>query len=261
MDVSVIMADLRRLVPAATAWPADARAIPLGAPEIDAALGGGLKVGALHEVHAASPGGAGAAAGFALGLAARLLVQGSPLLWLRQVMAEREFGLPYAPGLAEMGLDPRRLTLVAARRTGDLLDAALQAARGLPSGVVLLEPWGAAKELDLTAARRLALAAEASGVTLVSLFAGREPSPSPAFSRWRIAAMPATAGPRWLMGRPRVRAELIRSRTGRTGEWCVEWDSDERIFRPEEISRPQVAVPSDGSAEADHGGADWRRAG
>jgi protein ImuA len=233
--------------------------MPVGVPDMDAALGGGIRAGALHEAHAASPGDAGAAAGFVLGLAARLAERGGPLVWIRQAMADCEFGRPYAPGLAEAGLDPRRLALVTTRRTVDLLDAGLQATRELSAGVVLLEPWGQARELDMTAARRLALAAETSGVTVLCLFAGREPVPSTALSRWRISATPATAGPRWLMGRPRVRAELIRSRTGRTGEWCVEWDSDERVFRPAEIPRPQVAVPADGQVAADHGG--WRVAG
>jgi protein ImuA len=260
MDTSRTIADLRHRVSAAAAWPADTRTLPLGVAEMDAALGGGLRVGALHEAYAAAPRDAGAAVGFVLGLAARALDAGGPLLWLRQGMTDGEFGHPYAPGLAETGLDPRRLTLVSTRRTGDLLDAALQAVRGLSLGAVLLEPWGQARELDMTAARRLAFAAEASGVTLLCLFAGREPCPSPALSRWRISAAPATAGPRWLMGRPRVQAELIRSRTGRTGAWCVEWDSDERVFRSAEISRHPAAVPADGPAQADHGGG-WRATG
>jgi protein ImuA len=264
MDISRTIADLRTRVCTAPAWQDDTRTAPLGVDEMDAALGGGLRAGALHEIHAAAPADAGAAAGLALGFASRLTAHaqphGAPLLWLRQPMADCEYGHPHAPGLAEAGLDPRRLTLVAARRMGDLLDAALQAMRGLPSGVVLLEPWGQAKELDMTAARRLALAAEASGTTMICLFTGREPCPSPALSRWRVAAAPATAGPRWLMGRPRIRAELIRSRTGRTGEWCVEWDSDACVFRPAEISRHPAAIPADGSAAADHGG-NWRAAG
>lgn len=259
MDISDTIADLRRRISATAAWPVDTRVSTLGIPGIDAALGGGLRAGALHEVHAASQADAGAAAGFVLGLAGRLTARGQPLIWFRQSMADREFGHPHAPGLAEMGLDPRRLALVMAQRTGDLLDGALQAVRGLSAGVVLLEPWGQARELDMTAARRLALATEASGATLLCLFAGRDPSPSPALSRWRVAAMPATAGPRWLMGRPCVRAELIRSRTGRTGEWSVEWDSDECVFRPAEISRHPAAVPADGQAQADHGGG-WRAA-
>jgi protein ImuA len=263
MGAADTIAALRRLVPQAPAWPGSAGAVELGASAVDAALGGGLRTGALHEIYAAQPQDAGAAAGFALGLAACVMrARPGLLLWIRQGMAEREFGAPYAPGLAEAGIDPRRLVAVSARRMDELLDAALQGARALGGGVVLLEPWGPAKELDLTAARRLALAAEQSGATLTALFAGRAaPCPSPALSRWRVAAAPATAGPRGLMGRPRVRAELIRSRTGRTGAWVVEWDGDACAFGSgQEISRDQAAVSADRPAAADDG-AGWRRAG
>jgi protein ImuA len=275
MDISSTIAQLRRLVPEAAVLPADAAAaLPLGVPAADAALGGGLKPGALHEIHAASPREAGAAAGFALGLAGRLMrMRDGPLLWLRHAMAEREYGRFHAPGLAEMGLDPRRLVTVGAGRTDDLLDAALQAMRGLKAGVVLLEPYGQAKELDMTAGRRLALAAEASrgGVTLLTLFSSRDPCPSPALTRWRISAAPAEPGPRHLMGPPRFRAELIRSRTGQTGEWVMEWNSDASIFRQDgsiqggairdgAVSRPQVPLPAHGPAEADHGDPDFRKA-
>ena len=45
--------------------------LPLGIAAIDAALGGGLARGALHEIAAASEAHLAAATGFALGLAAR----------------------------------------------------------------------------------------------------------------------------------------------------------------------------------------------
>ncbi|HYZ43829.1 MAG TPA: hypothetical protein VE667_03130, partial [Xanthobacteraceae bacterium] len=46
--------------------------LPLGIPEIDAALGGGLGRGALHEIAATGEAATAAATGFALALAARL---------------------------------------------------------------------------------------------------------------------------------------------------------------------------------------------
>ncbi len=141
MDISDTIAALRRLAPASAVLAPDAAAPSLGVEGLDDALGGGLRMGALHEVYAAEPMDAAAAAGFALGLASVLMrTRGGALFWLRQTMAEREFGRPYAPGLAEAGVDPRRLVVVQVRRTDEMLDAALQAARALGGGVVLMEP-------------------------------------------------------------------------------------------------------------------------
>ena len=81
---------------------------PLGHATLDAAIGGGLARGRLHELFAAQPEDAGAAAGFATMLALLALPPGAPLLWLRQDEAERGLGRLHPPGLAEIGLDPSR---------------------------------------------------------------------------------------------------------------------------------------------------------
>ena len=65
---------------------------PLGAPEIDGPLGGGLARGGLHEVFAAAEGDIPASTGFALGLSARAAGSG-PVVWVRQDMLDGEPGV------------------------------------------------------------------------------------------------------------------------------------------------------------------------
>src|SRR5215475_12202737 len=84
----------------------------LGLPALDAALGGGLPLGCLHEV-AGAPGD-GAALGFCAALLGRLAETG-PVLW-----CQPQFDL-YAPGLAACGLDPARLIVVTVPRPADRL--------------------------------------------------------------------------------------------------------------------------------------------
>src|SRR5262245_20366408 len=90
--VGELRARLQRL--AAGAPPAAGRLI-LGLPPIDAALGGGLACGALHEISAVDN--SAAATGFAALLLARLsAASGKPVLWMPA-------GDLYAPGLPPFG--------------------------------------------------------------------------------------------------------------------------------------------------------------
>ena len=93
------MGELRaRLQQLAGGNPSGGR-LMLGMPPIDAALGGGLACGALHEVAAVDN--SAAATGFAAFLLGRLQRQtDGPLLWLP---ARNDL---YGPGLARLGLDP-----------------------------------------------------------------------------------------------------------------------------------------------------------
>ncbi len=110
--------------------------LPLGIAAIDAALGGGLARGALHEIAAASEAHLAAAAGFALGLAARSQTH---TCWIAEDMALAESGAPYGPGLDAFGLAPERLLTVSAARRGDLLWAMEEALRCRAVGAVIGE--------------------------------------------------------------------------------------------------------------------------
>src|SRR5688572_30043586 len=79
---------------------------PLGLTPLDAALGGGLARGALHEVSAASEAHVTTAAGFILGIARSERAQENNIVWITEDMAIAESGALYGCGLDEFGLSP-----------------------------------------------------------------------------------------------------------------------------------------------------------
>ena len=226
---------------------------PLGYAPIDAALGGGLARGALHEVFAAAAD-AAAATGFALALVLRAAGE-RPILWVRQDFSDVETGELYAPGLAELGLAPGRLILVRVRDGPSVLRAAEEAARCPPLGAVLIEPWGAPRVLDLTATRRLALAAEVSGVPLIMLRMAAAPAPSAATTRWEVRAATSSPFEANAPGHPTFAITLARQKAGAGDKsWTVEWDRDRRQFRSlasagATLYGGVVSVPADGPLE------------
>jgi protein ImuA len=208
--------------------------VAFGIPDIDEALGGGLRRGTVHAVTGASAAGSVAATGFAVALAVRAAQRGGAVLWIRQDMAGRENGEPWPMGLAEFGLDPARLVMVRARNEEAVLRAA-EAALACPGlSSALIEPFGRLAGFDRVAVRRLVLAAGRSGVVglIVCADAPSQASPvgfSAAETRWRVrpaASDPAEEG--W--GRPRFAVELVRNRRGGVGRWTLGWDGDERGF-------------------------------
>ena len=222
----------------------------LGHEGIDSALGGGLMRGALHEVLPASPQDHAAATGFALALIA-CLTKTRDWIWIRQTMAEREKGRPYGPGLKGFGLDPKNLLDVTTHDTQDALKAAEEALRCAALGATLCEPWGETKALDLTATRRLTLAAETSGVPLVLLGDCNRALSTAARTKWRIAALPSRSafGP----GTPRFSVELVLNRQSqaqmREAIWMTEWCHGERIFKPAD-SVGDLSLSHDGQNQA-----------
>ena len=254
MPVSPSLDALRRLLtglPHAAA-PPDAGRVGFGNDGLDAALGGGLARAALHEVLAE---GADRAAGLAvaLGLAGRAAGEGA-VLWVRQDAPGA--GRPHPPGLAALGLDPARLLLVRAADTAGVLRAGADGARCAALGAVLIEPAGAGRGFDLTASRRLSLAAQGSGVFTLLLRAAPA-SPSAAQTRWLVAGRPSRALAANAPGAPVFALRLLRHRQGvGEQEWIVEWDHAQRAFRDSSPSRPApaygavVAFPADRSAAA-----------
>lgn len=215
-----------------------------GHQPLDAALGGGLARGRLHELFAASAEDAASAAGFAAMLALRALGGGKALLWMRTDAAQRRGGGFHAPGFAELGGDPDAVLLALAPDDVSLLRCAADAARCAGLGVIVAECWGSPRALDLTASRRLALAAEKSGVPLLLLRVEAQALPSAADTRWQVAAAPSRALAANAPGPAALDIELLRRRAGPAGmRWRVEWDRDTRIFRDAALSGAMVPLP------------------
>lgn len=284
--ITPTLSDLRRSLAEAAlrTGPASGVRIGLGVASLDEALNGGLARAALHEVYAAEVADLAAATGFALGLALRAgqveeKAAERPILWARQDFVDAEAGRLHAPGLNELGLDPSRLLLVRARDGEGVLRAGAEAARCPALGAVLIEPWGEPRPFDLTASRRLALAAEGSGVPVLLLRVAAQQAPSAARTRWQVRALASRALEANAPGAPAFAARLLRQRGGAAErEWRVEWDRDRRSFaerslfdRPDRLvpgadhaaplSRPLVPLPGDGQAAADGRDSGLRRAG
>jgi len=235
----------------------DSRRFVLGVESLDHRLGGGLPRARLHEMFAASTEDRGALAGLALMLA--ICVGQGPLLWIRQESGVRAVGRLYGPGLAELGLDPARLVEIVAPDEAGLLRAAGDAVRCPALSAVLIEPMGA-RGLDLTSSRRLAVAAEKSGVTILLLHGVAEPGPSAAYSRWRVRSRGSARLDAGAPGHPAMELELLRHRGGVPGlRICLEWNRDELAFREAALSGAPFSLPADGPAGApdrDRGGGD-----
>ena len=205
--------------------------VALGHADADATLQGGLALGAMHEVFAEAGRQSAAATGFVAGLMGRAAAR-RPLVWVRQDFTEIESGALSMSGLAELGLDPRLLVTVRAADVDTALRTAADALACDALGVVVLEVWGEARQLDLVASRKLTLAAQASGVTGLLLRVAAEPLPSTAETRWivRAAHSPPAAQPGSAWGAPVFDAQLVRNRHGPVGRWIMEWKCDECLF-------------------------------
>jgi protein ImuA len=192
----------------------------LGLPTMDTHLPWkSLPRGALHEFAGAGADReqAAASAGFAALWLARLQKVG-PVLWVAHAAGLKAVDL-HAHGLRRFGLDPRRLIVVAARRDEEILWAMEEGLKARGLSAVL----GEIGKLDLTASRRLQLAAEAGGVAAFVLrrwclmaAAEREAAqPIAALTRWRVAGLKGgNGGIHW-------RVDLARCRGGRPGSWIL----------------------------------------
>lgn len=214
----------------------------LGTEAIDARLGGGLVSGALHELCPSQAGDHPAASGFALMLAVRAAGD-KPILWVREDKAERWHGQIYAPGMVELGIDPARITLVKAPDTLAALRVATDILRCMAIGAAVIEPWGEARRLDLTASRRLVLAAEKSGVAAFVIRDAAMPFASAAATRWSVSSAPSVPLAGNAPGSVALAIELVRHRGGIPPfGLLLEWDRDEQCFREPTLSR--VVLPS-----------------
>ena len=238
------LADLRHSLASYGLLP-DRPLLELGVAGMDAALGGGLMPGALHEIHAGNWGAGGFAACLAIKAAGQSSrKKGKPLFWVRPDYEALEYGELSPLGLLELGGDPANLFCLRAPNATEALAAGADILACPHAGALVLELNGHPKALDLVASRRLAFAAAASGVTVFLLREGAAEMPSAALSRWRVTAAPSDGDDDW--GAPAFTAVLTRNRLGPGGCWTISWDIDHGLFRQ---TRRDQHAPHDSSKD------------
>lgn len=219
-------------------------AFELGCAEVDSIFHNGLQRSALHEVFSEESGDAGAATGFVIALAIRASPDQSLILWVEEDFTGKEQGFPYAPGLHNLGLTPDRLIIVRCASPQDVLKAASDSLGIRGAGAVIIAPWSNPKCLDLTASRKLLLSAQRTDVPAFLLRLGAIPLENAAVTRWLIQSAPSQSAGANAPGYPAFQVSLIRNRQGKTGQWTLQWESEDHVFtRIEPVSGSLVSTP------------------
>ena len=213
-------------------------------PDLDTLLGvSGLEIGAVHEVKPAlQRNGSNWTAAWASALAfsltlarRRSLLDGAsgPILCCRPTIATGEFGGLYGPGLRALGIDPARLIIV---ETGNVSDALWAIEEGLKSASTAMV-IGVLDEVDLTPARRLALAAASHRSPCILLTHPRAEATAAVATRWRVGSAPSAPHPfderapghrSFSIALERCRAQPIAAEAA---AFCVEWCDETFCFR------------------------------
>ncbi len=218
-----------------------------GVPGVDALLGpDGLETGAIHEIKPAVPqtGSSWTAAWasafiFSLMLAVRRVATGSssgpagPVLCCRPAVTAGELGCFHGLGLRAFGLDPAQFAIVETSHASDALWAIEEGLKSASMALVI----GVLDEVDLTPARRLALAAQAHRSPCILLTHPRGEATAAIATRWRVGPAPSAPHPFDVRapGARRFSVELARCRTqpiaAETAAFCVEWCDETFCFR------------------------------
>lgn len=235
------LARLRQSMENIQHYQCDNAPLPLGLKRADSLLGGGLARRALHEISPAAPVHLGAACGFALALAALAgKGTGRETLFIQTDFTRLEAGVPYGLGLDLFGLSSRRLLVLRARRPIDALFAMEEALKCAALASVIAElPDDAA---DLTATRRLSLAARSHDGLGLLLRHRSTFMPSAAMTRWEVAAMAGERDAYGGIGTTAFQLSLVKNRRGSCGRFRVAWSHHERAFV--ETDPVAVAAPS-----------------
>jgi protein ImuA len=213
----------------------------------------------LHEIQPQSYRDGPAAMGFACALAAMAARRRTgTVIWIAQARGGLDFGRPYGPGLARIGIDPGRVLVVDAPDDKAALWAAAEGAKAA-AGTILVQALG---EIGLTAARRLHLAAAQGGAFAAIVRPHQVQGLGPALTRWRTAGAQGTARSLTQWATPRWRVGLERRRDGPPGPaQILEWDHAAHRVRLGSLLGIQTSDAGPQSAERPRFGAAFRRAG
>ncbi|CAI9119195.1 ImuA family protein [Brytella acorum] len=221
--------------------------LPFGMHEIDGKLpGGGLTLGALHEV---AGGGndalnAAAAALFAAGIAARTK---GKVLW---IVTRQDL---FAPALDQAGLATRRVIHAEAGSETDALACFEEGLRHGGLGAVVAEVG----RLTMTASRRLQIAAERTGTIGLAIRRWRRQTeaadfgqPTASTTRWRISVLPSAPLPVPGVERSRWLLELLRARSGECADFEVEGCDAKGRLCPAGVALPPALADGAAAQEA-----------
>jgi len=223
--------------------------LALGISALDRALQGGLARGALHEIAPSGPLHMGAAAGFALALAGLAQQGRRQMLWIQQDFAALEGGEIYAPGLALYGLAVEQFLLLRVAKPMEALWAMEEALSSQAFASLVME-LASGSDADLTATRRLQLAAREGDTLALLLRQQKSGQASAATTRWEISALPGLPDELGGLGKPRFGLNLTRNRRGPCGSWAVTWDRQKGCFFSDALSLTLVSTPSNRSDAA-----------
>lgn len=216
--------------------------LPFGVETVDRKLpGGGLVLGALHEVAGGGDGAVDGAASalFAAGVAARTR---GKVLWC---VTRTDL---FAPALAQVGLSPDRLVYFEAGDERSVLATFEEGLRHGGLGAVV----GEVSRLSMTASRRLQLCAEETGTLAIAVRRWRRQAeaadfgqPTAANTRWRITALPSTPLPAAGVGRARWMVELLRCKAGEAADFELEaCDETGRLALPADLADRSTTAPA-----------------
>ena len=228
-------------------WQHDERRLGLGVPVIDAVLGGGLLLGAVHELSSARPRDHGALAGFAAALAALINANkdGRQIVWIQHDFAAVEAGHLYDL----CGLPLSSLVVVQVPRVIDALWALEETLKCRAVAAVVAE---IAEEgsIDLTATRRLSLAARDGGGLGLLLRHRPAATSSASATRWEVTSASGARDAFGGLGHSTFTLSLVKNRYGPCGRWLLSWDPHERAFAPPALSLGVAETARDRSARA-----------
>lgn len=157
-----------------------------------------------YEIAPANGGDCGAATGFALGIAGRLVrAMRRPLLWVVEDFAIAEQGAPYPPGLAAYGIGLHDFILIRAGNRLDLWRVMEEAIRSRAFAAIIGEPAALGGRDLPSLIRRLALAARSHRTCAILLRpASRAPFLAPSPLRFEVATKASAPAPGFVLARP-----------------------------------------------------------
>lgn len=189
--------------------------------EMERAPASGVAPGELCEILPARPADAAAACGFAISLARRAAGNRGAIIWVAEDFVLAERGFPHAPGFSELGLDPNRFVMVRATGARQVLWTLEESLRSPACAVAIGEIQDADRHCDLTATRRLTVAARSSGAQGILLHGRPVPGDlsTAAQRRFEIRStpgpsLPSAGGRRPIPDMPAWGVRVLKARAG-----------------------------------------------